>query len=151
VPSPSRRTRFTENVLRERDGEAATRPPLLVAANFVAAARSWGVQLFVLYRTKLSHCRGTSALDDGVEAFGFEVVARICGGLCVGVRVGLQAYTVDSSTCPSRTRDGRYKGHNRAHAHLKVGATKAKTEFSHRLVATNLNAVVLVNAGCPMH
>ena len=64
-------------VHRERDGEAATRPPLLVAGNFVAAARSWGGQMFVLYRTKLSLCRGNSALHDGFEAVGFEVVARI--------------------------------------------------------------------------
>jgi len=64
-------------VHRERDGEAATRPPLLVAVNFVAAARSWGGQLFVLYRTKLCHCRGNSALHDGFEAVDFEVVARI--------------------------------------------------------------------------
>jgi hypothetical protein len=31
VPSPSRRTRFTENVLRERDEEASTKPSLLAA------------------------------------------------------------------------------------------------------------------------
>jgi len=33
--------------------------------------------MFVLYRTKLSLCRGNSALHDGFEAVGFEVVARI--------------------------------------------------------------------------
>ena len=82
MPSPSRGT---------RDGEAATRPPLLVAVNFVAAARSWDGQLFVLYRTKLSHCWGTSALDDGFEAVGFEVMARIRGGLRVGVGTELHA------------------------------------------------------------
>ena len=78
-------------VHRERDGEAATRPPLLVAVNFVAAARSWGGQMFVLYRTKLSLCRGNSALHDGFEAVGFEVVARIRGGLRVGVGTDLNA------------------------------------------------------------
>ena len=64
---------------------------MLVAENFVAAARSWGGQVFVLYRTKLSHCRGNSALHDGFEAVGFEVVARIRGGLGVGVGSDLNA------------------------------------------------------------
>ncbi len=35
---------------------------------------------------------------------------RLCDNLCAKrfCSVGLQADTVDSSTCPSRTRDGRY-------------------------------------------
>jgi len=53
VPSPSRRTRFTVNVQRERDGEASTKPSLLAAV--VEAARSWGGHLLVLSTTKLSH------------------------------------------------------------------------------------------------
>src|SRR5467141_3973640 len=39
----------------------------------------------------LTHCRGTSARDDGFEAVGFEVVARIRGGLRVGVGTDLNA------------------------------------------------------------
>jgi len=39
----------------------------------------------------LKHCWGTSELDDGFEAVGFEVVARICGGLCVGVGTDLNS------------------------------------------------------------
>ena len=39
----------------------------------------------------LTHCWGTSALDDGFEAVGFEVVARIRGGLRVGVGTDLNA------------------------------------------------------------
>ena len=39
----------------------------------------------------LKHCWGTSELDDGFEAVGFEVVARIRGGLCVGVGTDLNA------------------------------------------------------------
>src|SRR6266446_2555414 len=39
----------------------------------------------------LTHCWGTSALDDGFEAVGFEVVARIRGGLRVGVGADLNA------------------------------------------------------------
>src|SRR6266436_4154061 len=38
-----------------------------------------------------THCWGTSALDDGFEAVGFEVVARIRGGLRVGVGTNLNA------------------------------------------------------------
>src|SRR6202022_4641688 len=34
---------------------------------------------------------GTSALDDGFEAVGFEVVARVRGGLRIGVRADLNA------------------------------------------------------------
>ena len=49
--SPSLRTRFTENVLRERDAVASAKPFLLAAV--VEAARSWGGQLFVLSRIKL--------------------------------------------------------------------------------------------------
>src|SRR5882762_5935875 len=39
----------------------------------------------------LTYRWGTSALDDGLEAVGFEVVARICGGLRVGVGPDLDA------------------------------------------------------------
>src|SRR3977135_3101118 len=39
----------------------------------------------------LTHCWGTSALDDGFEAVGFEVVTRICGGLRVGAGTDLNA------------------------------------------------------------
>ena len=39
----------------------------------------------------LTHCRGTSALDDGFEAVGFEVVARVRGGLRVGAGAELHA------------------------------------------------------------
>src|SRR5882672_4552127 len=39
----------------------------------------------------LSFYWGTSALDYGLEAVGFEVVARICGGLRVGVGPDLDA------------------------------------------------------------
>src|SRR5882724_5885759 len=38
-----------------------------------------------------THCWGTSALDDGFETVGFEVVARIRGGLRVGVGTNLNA------------------------------------------------------------
>jgi hypothetical protein len=39
----------------------------------------------------LKHCWGTSAPDDGFEAVGFEVVARIRGGPRVGVGAELHA------------------------------------------------------------
>ena len=39
----------------------------------------------------LTYCWGTSGLDDGFEAVGFEVVARIRGGLRVGVGTELHA------------------------------------------------------------
>ena len=39
----------------------------------------------------LTHCWGTSALDDGFEAVGFEFVPRIRGGLRVGVGADLNA------------------------------------------------------------
>ena len=39
----------------------------------------------------LTHCWGTSALDDGFEAVGFEVVACVRGGLRVGVGAELHA------------------------------------------------------------
>ncbi len=39
----------------------------------------------------LTYCWRTSALDDGFESVGFEVVARICGGLRVGVWPDLDA------------------------------------------------------------
>ena len=39
----------------------------------------------------LTHCWGTSALDDGFETLGFEVVARIRGGLRAGVGAELHA------------------------------------------------------------
>ena len=39
----------------------------------------------------LTYCWGTSALDDGFEAVGFEVVARVRGGLRVGVGAELHA------------------------------------------------------------
>src|SRR3977135_2749097 len=39
----------------------------------------------------LTHCWETSALDDGFEAVGFEVVTRICGGLRVSVGTNLNA------------------------------------------------------------
>jgi len=39
----------------------------------------------------LTYCWGTSALDDGFEAVGFEVVARIRGGLRAGVGAELRA------------------------------------------------------------
>jgi hypothetical protein len=48
-------SRRAENVLRERDGEASSKPSILVAVDLVEAARSWGGQPFVLSRTKLSH------------------------------------------------------------------------------------------------
>src|SRR3977135_234952 len=46
----------------------------------------WGKQLESF---TLTHCWGTSALDDGFEAVGFEVVARIRGGLRAGVGADL--------------------------------------------------------------
>ena len=39
----------------------------------------------------LKHCWGTSELDDGFEAVGFEVVAGVRGGLRVGVGAELHA------------------------------------------------------------
>ena len=39
----------------------------------------------------LTHCWGMSAFDDGFEAFGFEVLARACGGLRIGVWPDLNA------------------------------------------------------------
>jgi hypothetical protein len=39
----------------------------------------------------LTHCWGTSALGDGFEAVGFEVVARICSGLRAGIGTDLNA------------------------------------------------------------
>ena len=39
----------------------------------------------------LTYCWGTSALDDGFETIGFEVVARVRGGLRVGVGADLHA------------------------------------------------------------
>ena len=48
----------------------------------------------------LKHYWGTSALDDGFEAVGFEVVAGICGGLRAGVGAELRA---------ERRRSGRKK------------------------------------------
>jgi A/G-specific adenine glycosylase len=53
VPSPSRRT---------RDGEASTKPSLLVAVDLVEAARSWGGQLFVLSKSKRRHCQSLRAI-----------------------------------------------------------------------------------------
>ena len=39
----------------------------------------------------LTHCWGTSALDDGFEAVDFEVVAQICDGLRFGVGTDLNS------------------------------------------------------------
>jgi hypothetical protein len=39
----------------------------------------------------LTHCWGTSALDDGLKTLGFEVLARACRGLRIGVRADLNA------------------------------------------------------------
>jgi len=39
----------------------------------------------------LTYCWGTSALDDGFETIGFEVVARVRGGLRVGAGAELHA------------------------------------------------------------
>jgi hypothetical protein len=47
LPSPFRKARFTENVLRERDGEACTKPSCF-AVGFVAAAFFSGGQYFVV-------------------------------------------------------------------------------------------------------
>src|SRR5882762_8050863 len=52
VPSPSRSTRFTVSVHRERDGEASTKPSTLVAVDLVEAARIWGGQLVHTHQTK---------------------------------------------------------------------------------------------------
>jgi hypothetical protein len=43
---------------------------------------------------------GTLALDDGLETFGFEVVARICGGLRGGIRPDLHTIVLVSTDCP---------------------------------------------------
>src|ERR1700736_3413353 len=48
----------------------------------------------------LTLCWGTSALDDRFEVLGFEVVARIGGGLRVGVGTNLNAMVLVSTGCP---------------------------------------------------
>jgi len=56
APGPSRKTRFTENVLRERDGPAATKPSCLALA-FVEAARFWGGHALAQEGTKRNRLR----------------------------------------------------------------------------------------------
>ncbi len=55
MPSPS---------LKTRDGEASTKPSLLVAVDLVEAARIWGGQLFAYSRTKLTQYQTT--LDESI-------------------------------------------------------------------------------------
>jgi hypothetical protein len=51
---PPRKTRFTVNDHRERDGEASTKQPSSFAVGRVEAARTWGGQLCVRSRATLS-------------------------------------------------------------------------------------------------
>jgi hypothetical protein len=80
VPSPSRKTRFTENGLRERDGETSTKPSCLIAG-LLEAACFWGGQTVARSTAKLSHHRKNIKIEMALWVCEDSLQFACCGPL----------------------------------------------------------------------